>query len=172
MTTERIKTLNPDNFTPIDVILEWKNEGISIFHGDLKTDYFEGHKDEIRIEQESVDKIIINDTLNNANDPERIIVEAKRVLRKNGKIFLSFYNFEEQKPFSSWINKLKVKYLMKQEVPFSWSIDYIANIIEKNDLLIDKNIVIKTHQPSLIYFEIIKLENDQFNPREEIPHFF
>ena len=160
MTIERIKTLSPDNFTPIDIILEWKNEGVSVFHGDLKTECFKDCGNALDIESESIDKIIINDTLNNANDPESMIVEAKRVLRKNGKIFLSFYNFEEKNPFTSWINRLKVKYLMKQEIPFKWSIDYIANIIEKNDLLIDKNIVVKTHQPSLIYFEIIKLDND------------
>lgn len=160
MTIERIRTLSPDNFTPIDIILEWKNEGVTVFQGEYKMDCFKDSGNSLDMESESVDKIIINDTLNNENDPESMIIEAKRVLRKNGKIFLSFYNFEEQKPFTSWINRLKVKYLMKQEAPFKWSMDYIANIIEKNDLLIDRNIVVKTHQPSLIYFEIIKLEND------------
>ncbi len=161
MTIESIKTLSPDNFTPIDIILEWKNEGISVFHGDMKTDHMESCGKCLEIDSESVDKIIINDTLNSANDPESILIEAKRVLRRNGKIFLSFYDFEDQKPLLSWLSKLKVKYLMRQEAPYKWSIDYIANIIEKNDLLIDKNIVVKTHQPSLIYFEIIKMENDQ-----------
>lgn len=161
MTIERIKTLSPDNFTPIDIILEWKNEGVSLFHGDLRTEQLSHNGNVLEIESESVDKIIINDTLNTEIDPESMIIEAKRVLKRNGKIFLSFYNFEEKKPLTSWLNRLKVKYLMKQEVTFKWSIDYIANIIEKNDLLIDKNIVVKTHQPSLIYFEIIKLENDQ-----------
>lgn len=161
MTIESIKTLSPDNFTPIDIILEWKNEGVSIFHGEFKTDYIPHEKCFVNVKNESVDKIIINDTLNNANNPESIIKEAKRVLRRNGKIFLSFYNFDEQRPFANWFNRLKFKYLMKQDAPYKWSIDYIAGIIEKNDLLIDKNIVVRTHQPSLIYFEIIKMDNDQ-----------
>ncbi|MBF4694591.1 class I SAM-dependent methyltransferase [Fusibacter ferrireducens] len=160
MIIKRMRTLSPDNFTPTDIILEWKNKGISIYQGALKAHDFKNSGNILDIESESIDKVIIDDTLNNEHDPERIIVEAKRVLHKNGRLFLSFYNFEDQKPFASWLNSLKVKYLMKQEIPFRWSLDYIANIIEKNDLLIDRNIVVKAHQPSLVYFEIIKLDND------------
>lgn len=160
MTIEGIKALSSDHFTPIDIILEWKNEGISLFHGDDQADPVKFIKHRIDLQDESIDKIIINDSLNSNSDPECIISEAKRLIKKNGKIFLTFYHFDEFLSIKNWWGRLKLKYLFKQDISYRWSMDQIAQIIEKNDLLIDKNIVVKTHKPSLVYFEIIKLEND------------
>lgn len=150
MTIDYIKLLNPSAFSPVDSILEWRSEGVRMVSIDSKSRKIEYKFDRLMMEDESVDKVIIHCNRYFDINPEVVIFEAKRVLRKNGRIFLSFYHDEEIGVISKWLSRLRTK--------SRWSMDQVAEIINKSDLLIDKNIIVEN---DLMYFEVIKLENEK-----------
>lgn len=150
MTIDYIKLLNPSAFSPVDSILEWRSEGVRMVSIDSKSRKIEYKFDRLVMEDESVDKVIIHCNRYFDINPEVVIFEAKRVLRKNGRIFLSFYHDEEIGVISKWLSRLRTK--------SRWSMDQVAEIINRSDLLIDKNIIVEN---DLMYFEVIKLENEK-----------
>ncbi len=150
MTIDYIKLLNPSAFSSVDTILEWRSEGIRTVGIDSKSKKIEYKSDRLVMDDESVDKVIIHCSRYFDINPEVVIFEAKRVLRKNGRIFLSFYHDEEIGVVSKWLSRLRTK--------SRWSMDQVAEIINKSDLLIDKNIIVEN---DLMYFEVIKLENEK-----------
>ena len=150
MTIDYIKLLNPSAFSPVDTILEWRSEGVRMVSIDSKSRKIEYKFDRLMMEDESVDKVIIHCNRYFDINPEVVIFEAKRVLRKNGRIFLSFYHDEEIGVISKWLSRLRTK--------SRWSMDQVAEIINRSDLLIDKNIIVEN---DLMYFEVIKLENEK-----------
>lgn len=150
MTIDYIKLLNPSAFSPVDTILEWRSEGVRMVGIDSKSRKIEYKFDRLVMDDESVDKVIIHCNRYFDINPEVVIFEAKRVLRKNGRIFLSFYHDEEIGVVSKWLSRLRTK--------SRWSMDQVAEIINKSDLLIDKNIIVEN---DLMYFEVIKLENEK-----------
>ena len=150
MTIDYIKLLNPSAFSPVDTILEWRSEGVRMVGIDSKSRKIEYKFDRLVMDDESVDKVIIHCNRYFDINPEVVIFEAKRVLRKNGRIFLSFYHDEEIGVISKWLSRLRTK--------SRWSMDQVAEIINKSDLLIDKNIIVEN---DLMYFEVIKLENEK-----------
>lgn len=150
MTIDYIKLLNPSAFTSVDTILEWRSEGIRMVENDCKSKKIEYYSGKLDMEDEFVDKVIIHCNRHFDINPEVVIYEAKRVLRKNGRIFLSFYHDEEIGVVSKWLSRLRTK--------SKWSMDQVAEIINNSDLLIDKNIIVEN---DLMYFEVIKLENEK-----------
>lgn len=150
MTIDYVKLLNPTAFSSVDNILEWRCEGIRMVGIDSKSSKIEYYSNRLLMEDESVDKVIIHCNKYFDISPEVVIFEAKRVLKKNGRIFLSFYHDEEINVVSKWLSRLRTK--------SRWSMDQVAEIINKSDLLIDKNIVVEN---DLMYFEVIKLENEK-----------
>lgn len=150
MTIDYIKLLNPSAFSSVDTILEWRSEGVLMVDIDSKSRKIEYKSDRLVMDDESIDKVIIHCNRYFDINPEVVIYEAKRVLRKNGRIFLSFYHDEEIGVVSKWLSRLRTK--------SKWSMDQVAEIINKSDLLIDKNIIVEN---DLMYFEVIKLENEK-----------
>lgn len=149
MTLEHVKALTKYHFTPIDVVVEWYgNEAKMILDGQ-STQSLTYDSNRLNIGNESVDKLIIHTRRYSELGPKEVIGEAKRVLKKNGRIFLSFYH-SEKVPFLT-----KIFGMSKGMV---WTIDQVADIIRINDLLIEKNILI---EEDLIYFEIVKIENER-----------
>lgn len=150
MTIDYVKLLNPSAFSSVDTILEWRSEGIRMVGVDKKSSEIEYYSDRLVMGDETIDKVIIHCNKNFDINPEVVIFEAKRVLRKNGRIFLSFYHYEEIGVISKWLSRLLTR--------SRWSMDQVAEIINKSDLLIDKNIIVENN---LMYFEVIKLENEK-----------
>ncbi len=151
MTIEKVKLLSNKPFTPIDIILEWNSKGATMMLGTDISTSIDMHQGKLALESESVDKVIIHCKKQFELDPAVVLLEAKRVLKRNGRLFLSFYNTRKKGAFSKIFSVIG-------DARSPWSIDSVADIIRKNDLLIDKNILV---EDDLIYFEIIKLENER-----------
>lgn len=150
MNINDVKSINPMAFSSMDHILIWQNHEIRSICPNGNTEMIPYEKAGMALENESIDKIIIHCSKDFELEPEAIIYEAKRVLRKNGRIFLSFYHDEEIGFISKWLTKIRAKN--------RWSMDHVVEIINRSDLLIDKNIIVEN---DLMYFEVIKLENEK-----------
>jgi hypothetical protein len=145
---ERFKEMSPNHFTPVDIILEWNNNDIMLHHGDSQIFYIDLINGQLGCEDESVDKIVLSGITDFAQGLSLILKESKRVLKKNGRLFIALgSNTQGFKLISRVRSKLGSKN----------SIDKIATIIAQQELLIDKNFILDNDQ---VYLEIVKLESD------------
>ncbi|MBM7561264.1 class I SAM-dependent methyltransferase [Fusibacter tunisiensis] len=150
MTINEIKTINPTAFQSVDQIVIWRDSHVKMVMPDGKTQSIDYVNQRLDIMPESIDKVVIHCTRGFLWAPEAVIYEARRILRRNGRIFLTFYHDEEIGLISKWISKIRSKN--------QWKMDHVVNIINASDLLIDKNIIIEN---DLMYFEVIKMENEK-----------
>lgn len=148
MTMERFKEMSPNHFTPVDIILEWNNNDIRLHHGDSQIFYIELINGQISCEDESVDKIVLSGITDFGPGLSLILIEARRVLKKNGRLFISIGNN---------IHGFKLISRVRSKLGSKNSIDKIATIITQQNLLIDKNFILDNDQ---VYLEIVKLESD------------
>ncbi len=148
MTMERFKEMSPNHFTPVDIILEWKNNNILLHHGDSQIFSIDLINEQLNCEDESVDKIVISGITDFGPSLSLTLKEARRVLKRNGRLFIALgANTQGFK----LINRVRSKLGSRN------SIDKIAAIIAQQDLLIDKNFILNNDQ---VYLEIVKLESD------------
>lgn len=148
MTMERFKEMSPNHFTPVDIILEWKNNDILLHHGDSQIFYIDLVNGQIDCEDESVDKIVISDITDFGPDLSLTLKEARRVLKRNGRLFIAL---------GGSVQGFKLISRVRSKLGSKNSIDKIATIIAQQDLLIDKNFILNNDQ---VYLEIVKLESD------------
>ena len=145
MTMERFKEMSPNHFTPVDIILEWNNNDIRLHHGDSQIFYIDLINGQIGCEDESVDKIVLSGI---TDFGPGILREARRVLKKNGRLFIALGNNAQG---FKLISRVRSKLGSKN------SIDKIATMITQQNLLIDKIFILDNDQ---VYLEIVKLESD------------
>ncbi len=145
MTMERFKEMSPNHFTPVDIILEWNNNDIRLHHGDSQIFYIDLINGQIGCEDESVDKIVLSGI---TDFGPGILRESRRVLKKNGRLFIALGNNAQG---FKLISRVRSKLGSKN------SIDKIATMITQQNLLIDKNFILDNDQ---VYLEIVKLESD------------
>lgn len=148
MNIERFKSVSPNGFSPLDIILEWKRDGVVMHHGNELSMNIIKQNGKLTCPDESVDKVVI-DCISKLDDGlSSIIREARRILKKDGRLFISIE--EKTTTFSFW-----GKFLQK------WNdkslVDQIAEMISDEGLLIDKNFIV---DGSKIYLEIVKLESE------------
>lgn|GEM_PF-1725660 len=148
MTMERFKRMSPNQFTPLDIILEWKNNDIMLHHGDSKIFYIDLKNGRLDCEDESVDKIVLSGIKDFGSGLSLTLKETERVLKRNGRLFIAIGNSAQG---FNLIDRVRSKLVSKN------SIDKIALIIAQHDLLIDKNFILNNDQ---VYLEIVKLESD------------
>lgn len=148
MTMERFKEMSPNHFTPVDIILEWKNNDILLHHGDAQIFNIDLNNGQLGCEDESVDKIVISGITDFGPGLSLTLKEARRVLKRNGRLFIALGTNTQG---FRLINRVRSKLGSKN------SIDKIATIIAQQDLLIDKNFILNNDQ---FYLEIVKLESD------------
>ncbi len=148
MTMERFKEMSPNQFTPVDIILEWKNNDILLHHGDSQSFYIDLINGKLNCLDESVDKIILSGITDFGPGLSITLKEARRVLKKNGRLFVAIGNNTKGYKLIS-----RVGFKRRSEN----SIDKIADIISQQELLIDKNFILNNDG---VYLEIVKLESD------------
>jgi len=148
MTMERFKEMSPNHFTPVDIILEWKNNDILLHHGDSQIFYIDLFNGQIDCEDESVDKIVISGITDFGPGLSLTLKEARRVLKRNGRLFIAL---------GDSVQGFKLISRVRSKLGSKNSIDKIATIIADQDLLIDKNFILNNDQ---VYLEIVKLESD------------
>jgi SAM-dependent methyltransferase len=95
-----------------------------------------------------VDKIVLSGITDFGPGLSLILREARRVLKKNGRLFISLGNNPQG---FKLISRVRSKLSSKN------SIDKIATMITQQNLLIDKNFILDNDQ---VYLEIVKLESD------------
>lgn len=148
MTMERFKEMSPNRFSPVDIILEWKRNHIVLYHGDSKFEKLEYTGGRLECMDASIDKIVLSDLSRILNHLEFILSESKRVLKKDGRIFISIGDCDGKSGIIDRIlTKLKSKGVM----------DMIAEGVSKLDMVIDKNYILNDHK---LYLEIVKLESE------------
>ena len=148
MNMERFKEVSPNVFSPLDIILEWTREGAVIYHGDEYSNRVVKQNGQLVCPDESVDKIII-DCISKIDDSLTYIIrEARRVLKKDGRLFIAI---EEKQTSFNFFSKFRLRLAEKSLV------DQIAALIADEALLIDKNFIINE---SNVYLEVVKLESE------------
>ncbi len=151
MTMERFKKMSPQHFTPVDIILEWKNNDIKLHYGDSQVFYIDLINGQLNCEDESVDKIILSGITDYGPSLSLTLKEARRVLKRNGRVFISIANNIHG---FNLIHRVRLKLGSKNRI------DKIADVIAQQELLIDKNFILNNDQ---VYLEIVKLESDYLN---------
>lgn len=149
----------PKNISPIEVVLKCGRHQAKLYKGQELLKVLEIEDSPLAIDDESIDKIIVSHLLNDDESPEHFIAEARRILKRNGKIYFSFYQWVKDHPVSSWINQFKMK-MSGVGIRQYWTIDQMASMIEKHEMLIDKNVI---SDNQIVYLEVIKIENDYMN---------
>ena len=148
MNIERFRSVSPNGFSPLDIILEWKRDGVVMHHGNELSMNIIKQNGKLTCPDESVDKVVI-DCISKLDDGlSSIIREARRILKKDGRLFISI---EEKTTTSTFLGKFLQKWNDKSIV------DQIAEMISDEGLLIDKNFIV---DGSKIYLEIVKLESE------------
>lgn len=157
MTIENIKMLNLKNISPVDTVLEWSCEKIILTSGGMRLEEYSisGNR-RLPIANNKIDKIIITNIINDSSESDFIIKESSRLLKKNGKLFLTFCSSCNKS--KGILGSVKAKIFKKDKNVHEFDIECLANQVENNSMLIDKNVII---EEGMIYCEIIKLENDQ-----------
>ena len=153
MTMERFKQMSPNHFSPVDIILEWEKEEVLLHQGDFNCKRIPLKDGKIDCDDQSVDKVILsNITSYDANLPA-VLAEAKRIIKKEGRIYLAV----DGRP-----SKRSILHKLWLGSPKSWKIDKIAEVIDRQGLLIDKNFIINEDE---VYLEVIKLEGHYLKNR-------
>lgn len=153
MTMERFKQMSPNHFSPVDIILEWEKNEVLLHQGDFSCKRLSITDGKIDCEDQCVDKVVLSNITRYDVHLSSVLTEAKRVLKKDGRIYLAV----DGRPCRrSFISKLKVR------SPKSWKIDKIAEVIDRHGLLIDKNFIINEDE---VYLEVINLEGHYLKNR-------
>lgn len=148
MTMERFKEMSPNHFTPVDIILEWKKNAIVLHQGESKSTINRQNNGQLPCSDESIDKIILSDIVKSEGYFSEVMQEANRILKKNGRIFISV---------AEKANGFRIFNRMKSRFYSTDMVDKIANVVNEQSLLIDKNFILGDDQ---VYFEVVKLESD------------
>lgn len=139
------------------VTLEWTDDQVKMILGSALSKVIDFKNNRLSLSDESVDEIVLTRNTDFENKPDIILSEAKRVLKKNGKIIISFYNDSPQGFFARWFNRIKPQNDASIN-HMKLSIDEISHMINHCDLLIDKNFVVEN---DIVFFEVIKLEHEK-----------
>lgn len=148
MTMERFKEMSPNRFSPVDIILEWKKNNIVLYHGDSQYEKLRYSDGKLDCTDTRVDKIVLSDPVRLLNDLSFILSESKRVLKKDGRIFISIGESDGK---SGIIDRIMTKFKSKGVM------DLIAERVSELDMVIDKNYILNDHK---LYLEIVKLESE------------
>lgn len=161
MTLREIKSMsNERTVETLQVTMEWTCRKPHIVFGGHIQKIVEANDDGIQLEDESIDIIKLHKNKHFENHPIQLLSEAKRVLKKNGRILLYFYNREDNGIMAKLINKFfqGKKNGLEIEDHIVFSMETLIHTIEETNLLIDKNSI---SDNGLIVFELIKMENEK-----------
>ena len=153
MTMERFKQMSPNHFSPVDIILEWEKDEVLLHQGDFSCKRIPLKDGKIDCDDQSVDKVILSNITSYDANLARVLAEAKRIIKKEGRIYLAVDGRPPRR-------RILHKFWMGS--PKSWKIDKIAEVIDCQGLLIDKNFIISEDE---VYLEVIKLEGHYLKNR-------
>ncbi|MGX8796416.1 methyltransferase domain-containing protein [Fusibacter sp. JL298sf-3] len=150
------------NIESMTVMMEWTCVNPRITFGGQCLRIVEVDNQRIRVEDESIDYIQLHSNKFFEENPKFVISEAKRVLKRNGRIKLSFYH----KMSSSLVDRFIKRFLASKKddtavnTHIKASMDDISQIISDYDLLIDKNFI---EPGGVLSFEIIRPDNEKID---------
>lgn len=148
MTMERFKEMSPNRFSPVDIILEWNKHDIILYHGESQYEKLGDSRGKLNCKDGSVDKIVLSDLTSFLKHMDFVFSESKRVLKKDGRIFVSIGDFDAHTGLiNRFISKFKSKGI----------IDVIADQVSEHNMVIDKNYILNDHR---LYLEVVKLESE------------
>lgn len=157
MTLAQAKTMKHVNYETIEVVLEWGSEKVQMrMNGGIKETVYCDNT-HLALPDASVDRVIIHKNRSFERFPQDVLVEGKRVLKRNGRMIVSLYHDEKAGLFSRISARIKGKV-----TPFAntlnITLDQLTLMISELNMLVDKNYVV---EEGIVYFEIIKYENDK-----------
>lgn len=161
MTLSEIKSMsNEPTVEALQVTMEWTCIKPHIVFGGHTQKVVEVNEESVQLEDESIDIIKLHKNKHFENHPIQLLNEAKRVLKKNGRIMLYFYNREDNGIMTKLINKFfqGKKNGLDVEEHIVLSMEKLMHTIEDVELLIDRNSI---GDNGLIVFELIKRENEK-----------
>ncbi len=154
MTFAEVEAMRP---SPPETVLEWTDESAKMLFGSALSKFVPVDNHRLDLPDECIDEIVLTKNGAFESRPDLILLEAKRVLKKNGRIIISFYNDETHGFFAKWLNRIKPQKIETLN-HMKASLDDLSQMISTFDLLIDKNFVVEN---DIVFFEVIKLENDK-----------
>lgn len=151
--------LKPD-IEPLQVTMEWACRNPQITYGGHISREVEYQNGKLHLSNESIDTIILHKNKHFECNPVPFLTEARRVLKRNGKIILYFHNQDSEtllgKMVYKFFNAKKSDAIEERHIVAS--MDALADMINALELLIDKNSI---EDKGIIAFEIIKRENEK-----------
>ena len=138
--------------------MHWTHSMVELYKEMHLVKAFEENALPLEVSDGAVDVIVLDEPINQCETPNAILLEAGRILKRNGLMHLSILLIENgHNPISNWHYKHKCKRLGAK-----YNLEEIEEIIDHCGFIINKNMIEKERSQKILKLELVKLDSDIF----------